>query len=246
VVTRAHHPESRDPVDLDYLVLGPRWDPGAVEHEVRAIVARPSPDGIALATAPLRFVPIWEETTFPGLRVIVPATMGEEEDELQIDFGYGDPLAVPNERIVFHGVGPLSAVARETMIAWKIHGLVEWGRGRWRPKDLHDLDVLLSRPADEHGVRAALEVAFTSRGTELAALAGLLFRPAWGESTGRRKLWKKLALTVRGEADFARARARVRALLARIGLEHELAPHRDAVLAEEETRAQRAREGREG
>lgn len=239
VVTRAHHPDGRDPVDLDYLVLAPRWDPGAVEEAVRAVIARPSPDGIVLEVAALRIVPIWEETTFPGLRVIVPARFGAEEDELQIDFGYGDPLAVPNDRIVFHGVGPLSAVARETMIAWKIHGLVEWGRGRWRPKDLHDLDVLLSRPADERGVRAALEVAFTSRGTELAALAGLLFRPAWGESTGRRKLWKKLALTVRGDADFSRARARVRALLARIGLEHELAAHREEVLAEDAARALR-------
>lgn len=243
VVTRAHHPEARDPVDLDYLVATPTWDPAAVEDTTRSIVSRPSTgdEDVAFRLQSLRVMPIWEETTFPGVRIVVDARVGKEEDELQIDFGFGDPLAAPNVPIVFHGVGPLNAVAPETMVAWKIHGLVEWGRGRWRPKDLYDLDQWLSRPIDERLALEALTLAFSSRNTELSALAELLFRPAWGESAGRRKLWKKLAATVPTAPDFARAKGRVVDFLTRAGLAEALADHELRVLDEERSRAREKR-----
>lgn len=236
VVTRAHHPAGRAPVDLDYVVVAESWEPDVVVAEVRRLVAAsPHDEGARLHGDGIAVVPIWEETTAPGVRVTIPAEVERERDELQIDFAFGDPIVVPNEPIVFEGVGPLLAVARETLVAWKIHGLVEWGRGRWRPKDLFDLDLLLSAPLRDEQLRAALDVAFSSRKTDLAALADLVFRPRWGESTGRRKLWQKLAERY-PHADFPRARGRVVAALERLGIVAALAHLRAAVLAEDDER----------
>lgn len=246
VVTRALREGARDPVDLDYLVTTPAWDPVAVADTARSIVERPEPiarasggtiEDVVFRAESLRVVPIWEETVFPGVRIVVDAKVGGDDDALQLDFGHGDPLVAPNAPIAFHGVGPLLAVAPETMVAWKIHGLVEWGRGRWRPKDLYDLDTWLSSPIDDALARAALDLAFSSRSTGLEALAELLFRPAWGESSGRRKLWKKLA----GAPDFARAKGRVVAFLGRVGLATELAHHEARVLEEDRVRAEEKR-----
>lgn len=235
VVTRSYHARGRDPVDLDYVVTRPAWDPGAVVAEVESVLARPCLDD-QVRFFEARSVPIWEETAFPGVRVYVEATCAGVRDELQIDFGWGDPIVTPFDAIVFHGVGPLRAVSRETLVAWKIHGLVEWGRGRWRPKDLHDLDVLFDAPLDHRATRAALDVAFSSRGTPLAELGELLFRPAWGESPGRRKTWKKAAATLGPTADFTRARARVVAFLETLGLRGELASHEESFRSLDEAR----------
>jgi len=237
VVTRAHNPRGRDPVDLDYVVTSPAWEPKAVLAEVEGLLRAAPEGGDGVEFRGMRAVPIWEETEFPGQRVQLETTLAGTRDELQIDFGWGDPIVAPLETIMFQGVGPLRAVSRETMVAWKLHGLVEWGRGRWRPKDLHDLDVLLDAPIDEATTRASLDVAFSSRRTPLSDLGELLYRPAWGESPGRRKTWKKATASLGPTADFFRARARVVGLLERLGLRAELASHEERFRREDEARA---------
>lgn len=117
VVTRAHNPRGRDPVDLDYVVTSPAWEPDVVVASVEALLRRPPSGHDAVAFGGVRAVPIWEETRFPGVRAYVEAKVAGVPDELQIDFGWGDPIETPLETIMFHGVGPLRAVSRETMIA---------------------------------------------------------------------------------------------------------------------------------
>jgi hypothetical protein len=78
------------------------------------------------------------------------------------------------------------------MIAWKMHGLVELGeRGRWRPKDLHDLFLYASLAVDENELRKALPLAFSSRGHGPSLLAPLMNEPTWGTSRGSRNRWKR-------------------------------------------------------
>lgn len=230
-------------MDLDYIVQTDTFDAVALEATVRRLLeakARSEIEAaVRFATDSMRVTPIWAETAFPGLRVVVPALLrgSDAPSELGIDLGFGDPMFAPVEDIAYQGVGPLRAVARETMIAWKIHGLVEWGRGRWRPKDLADLHVLLSEPIDETVTSKALDLAFSSRKTELSALGDLLFRPSWGESTGRRKRWRSFCRAFPGTPEFGEAKGRVLALLDRLGLSMRLADVRDRVLAEYESRA---------
>jgi hypothetical protein len=197
---------ARPAADVDYLVAG-RFDAAATTALAHAIAALPD-DGSALAVE--RTEVIWEETPFPGLRAYVVAA----DDTFQVDFAFGDPLSLPPRAVTIEGVGPVLGVAPETLFAWKLHGLVEFGRGRWRPKDLYDLDLLWAAvPLDRVALRAAVELAFGSRALPLSALDDFRARESWGTSRGSARKWRLLARRCQPGSppgDFLEARARVR------------------------------------
>ena len=192
VLLNALIPEARPAVDIDYLVPG-AFDPAAM-------LAR------ANAVAPIdRSVILYPETKFPGLRVFAGA--------LQIDFGFGDPLPAPPRTIEIAGV-PLLACSAETLFGWKLHGLVEHGRGRWRAKDLFDLHLMWTRLSlDREKLRRAIALAFSSRETPLAALDDFRTRADWGESRGGRRKWRTL---VADKPPFEEVREIVRKSVAEI------------------------------
>jgi hypothetical protein len=192
LVTRRFFP-SRVCEDVDHLVLGP--------CDVEAARA------LAISVAgPLRVVSqetIWAETPFPGVRTVI----AHDGETLQIDLGWGDPLTSPPERVAIDGASVL-AVAAESMVAWKLHGLVELGpRGRWRPKDLLDLGLYAGLPLDPAKIERAIAKAFESRGNPIALLDSFLGDPAWGASSGSRKKWRRYIGT---SPDLAETIKRVR------------------------------------
>jgi hypothetical protein len=168
----------RPAADVDHVIV-----PSSTLEEAKQIVddvlALPDETPLPPATTEI----IWAETPWPGVRVHVG------DGELQIDVGFGDPLAVPPSKISVLGVD-LLAVRPETMFAWKIHGLVELGHGKWRPKDLWDAFLLDTNVAlDEPAVRASLRLAFASRGVGFDLLDRFLHTTEWGRSRGSRRKW---------------------------------------------------------
>jgi hypothetical protein len=212
LVTAALCPGARAPADVDYLLPGAPSAPGepavaaALEAALRAIAAAPDPG------PPLEIVaiePIWAETPWPGLRAHVAATGG---GRFQVDLAAGDPMCVPPWRLTVAGVEAVLACAPETLFAWKLHGLCEHGTGRWRAKDLFDLDLLWRHAAlDRAATREAVTLAFSSRQTPLGALDDFRARESWGCSRGGVRKWRALAKAYAGLDDFAATRARVRA-----------------------------------
>lgn len=212
--------------DVDHLLTG-TCDLEAARAMTARVAAEPDPSPLD----DLSVEPIWADTPFPGLRVRAVVAGAP----LQVDLGWGDPLAVAPRPFAVAGVPePLLAVRPETMIAWKVHGLFEHGRGRFRAKDL--LDVwLLDRAAiacaptcaraasivDDDALVASLRVAFDSRGLPFSA-ADRFVSGEWGRSRGSRRKWDALAkkgvwaapLPAYDEV-LARVRARVVPLLAR-------------------------------
>jgi hypothetical protein len=162
--------------DIDFCVDG-EWTPDALRAQV----------GLVVGPLEATFTPLFPETPWPGWRV----QLRDGGAALQVDFGQGDPLALPPVVAEVHGV-TVPMVRPEVMLAWKIHGLVEFGpRGRWSPKTLADL-VLLHRhaPLDDVGVRTCLDLAFSSRAMTFSALDEFLDDPTWGLSRGSRNKWK--------------------------------------------------------
>lgn len=85
----------------------------------------------------------------------------------------------------------LQAVRIETMIGWKLHGLVELGAKRWRPKDLYDLMLLSTQVVlDEAELGEAIAVAFSSRNTPLQDVLEILATPAWWNTSKNRSKWR--------------------------------------------------------
>jgi hypothetical protein len=167
-LTQVWLPERRAQ-DVDHLLLG-EWTVG----RVRDLLAELAPRALLEVT--------WVETKSPGVRLSLPG--------LQVDVGWGDPLVVPPVPMTVAGV-EVQGVRPEIMLAWKLHGLVEHGRGKWHAKTLADVVLFLRKvKLDEELVLRALRVAFESRETPLSALDPLLNDATWGTSRGSRNKWK--------------------------------------------------------
>jgi hypothetical protein len=222
----------RVPADVDHLLLGP-YDEAEARRIVDATLARPD-DGVAFGAA--THDAIWADTPFPGLRSKATGRAGGGEALLQVDIGHGDPLAAPPVPIVVQGVPPLLGVRAETMLAWKAHGLFEFGHGSWRAKDLYDLWFLAEHvPIDDDLASASLRLAFDSRSTSLAAADRFLFTAVWGASRGSRRRWeafgRRAALDLPDVlAAIARVRERLLPLFAALGHSHAF----DAALRDDE------------
>ncbi len=183
-------PEKRVAVDVDFL--------GLYEFDIevtRQIFLEILPindfaDSVTFYINSLQIKGIWLETEFPGLRINIDVALGEYQRNIQIDIGFDDPLVLPPEWVnypTFLGDPVnLQAVRPETMVAWKIHGLVELGPRRWRPKDLYDLLLYTEIPLDDAQLSSSIAVAFSSRNTPLQDVLEMLVAPdSWNNSKNR-------------------------------------------------------------
>lgn len=213
VLTAALCRGARVPADVDYLLLGV-FDEPALRAALAEIAALP--DG-ATSLELDAVEGIWTDTAFPGLRAFVSGQSERGADRFQVDLGFGDPLSIPPRPTVIAGVGSVLSCAPETLFGWKAHGLVEFGRGQWRAKDLFDLDLLWREVAlDRDALRAALELAFSSRSLPLSALEDFLTRPSWGASRSGERKWRTFARRNAGVPPFLEVRERVKAALTEV------------------------------
>ncbi|HEY2367572.1 MAG TPA: nucleotidyl transferase AbiEii/AbiGii toxin family protein [Polyangiaceae bacterium] len=177
LVTRRFFP-SRKCEDVDHLLQGGKAD--ELKSVADAVIAVPDEEPLEIVAREK----LWPDTDMPGHRVVFA-------NGVQVDIGFGDPITVAPERVTIEGASVL-AVRPESMIAWKLHGIVELGpRGRWRPKDLHDLFLYAALDVDEAEVRNALSIAFSSRGHSVSLLESLMTDATWGTSRGSRNRWKR-------------------------------------------------------
>ncbi|WP_158501537.1 nucleotidyl transferase AbiEii/AbiGii toxin family protein [Vitiosangium sp. GDMCC 1.1324] len=186
-------PVHRPVDDLDFLWTEP-FAPELIASGLRTALASEVGDGVVFDAASASEELIWAETANPGVRLRVPARAMGVTAELQIDVGCNDPLDPPAswcEVPTASGPVQVRAVRPETMLAWKVHGLFERGRGRWRAKDLWDVDVLSRHaPREDAAFQRALRLAFESRGMTLSELDRLL-EGQFGTSRGSRRRWER-------------------------------------------------------
>lgn len=179
---------ARPPADVDFAIEGV-FDEHALSTCVREIVALDDEQTVLQVD---EIFEIWPGTPFPGLRALLSGRSARGDARMQVDLGFGDPHAVPPRDVNVPGVGMVLSCAPETLFGWKLHGLVEHGRGRWRAKDLFDLHLLLTIPLDPEALGRAVELAFSSRDLPLAALDDFLDRESWGVSHSGERKWRTL------------------------------------------------------
>jgi hypothetical protein len=190
-------PTPRPVQDLDFVGTGPPDVEATARRFLPALADPGVDDGVCLDPEASRVRGIWQETAFPGVRLLVRAGLGEADRDVQIDVGFNDPLVPPAERLDYPtlAAGPVAGVwacRPETMVGWKLHGLAETGARRWRPKDLHDLDLITGRMELRPGDLApAVAVAFASRGFRPADAAAVLGPGAWWGTKRARLRWEE-------------------------------------------------------
>ncbi|MGD1911779.1 MAG: nucleotidyl transferase AbiEii/AbiGii toxin family protein [Rivularia sp. (in: cyanobacteria)] len=192
-------PERRIAEDVDFLGLYP-FSIEKTEEKFRNIFINSNnntdfADGVKFDIESFQVTGIWLETEFPGARVNINGAIEDYQKNIQIDIGFGDPLVPPAQWIDYPMLTTetvkLQAATPETMFGWKLHGLVEQGFKRWRPKDLYDLMLFTSYiKLDETVVRKAISTAFSSRNTTLEEIYYVLSTPEWWDRSKNRSKWK--------------------------------------------------------
>jgi len=171
-------PVPRPVEDIDFLAVFP-FDTAATASRLEAVCRVEADDGLRFGA--LRSEVIWAETAFPGVRAFVEVSFPGDEApfELRIDTGFGDPMDPPatwmDHPLEAGAPARVLACRAETLLAWKVHGLFERGKGRFRPKDLFDVYLLANHaPIDPALMPRALRLAFGSRGDSLGLMSRLL------------------------------------------------------------------------
>ena len=171
-------PVPRPVEDLDFLARFP-FDAADTVKQLESVLRVDVGDGFSFGA--LRSEVIWAETAFPGVRVFVETRLPGVEGtfELRIDTGFGDPMdpgpAWTEYDVGEGGTARVLACRPETLLAWKLHGLFERGKGRFRPKDLFDVSLLTRyAPLDVALLPGALRLAFASRGDSLELMERLM------------------------------------------------------------------------
>jgi len=139
----SEHPH-RATKDLDLLGSGvPDLDRLAgVFREVSALSVED--DGLVFDPASVRARRIKEDAEYEGVRVTLEGKLGSAKLGLQVDVGFGDSVTPPPTMIEFPTLLPfpspiIRAYARETVVAEKLHAMVDLGIANTRMKDFFDV-----------------------------------------------------------------------------------------------------------
>jgi hypothetical protein len=203
---------ARIPNDIDYVVTGD-FDVGLMARTAYEIADLPD------ATSALECVEtegMFEYTDdFPGLRAYIAGSVSTDAvQEFLVDFAFGDPLSVPPRAIQVAQVGPVLAVAPESLFAWKVHALVQFGRYAWRPKDVYDLYVMWTEGhLNTHVLPEAIDLAFSSRDTTLDELDDFRTAGNWGLTAYDTKRWDAFATAYNVTMSFQAIRTELRTAL---------------------------------
>jgi len=171
----AHRPTR----DADFLGFGPP-DPDHLANMIREICTMDADDGLRYDTDSIIVDAIREEAKYDGLRLTLPALLGNARCTVQWDVGFGDavtpgPVQVSYPTLLDDMPAPQMRVyPRETVFAEKLEAIAHLGIANSRMKDYFDLLALVREGAMvPDDAAAAIAATFERRGTP--SMRGLPF-----------------------------------------------------------------------
>jgi Nucleotidyl transferase AbiEii toxin, Type IV TA system len=186
----------RPTLDIDLLGRGTP-DLPRLEAVFRSVCrVRVEMDGLEFLADSVRAGRIREDAKYEGVRVRLEARLGSARISLQIDVGFGDSIVPPPEQIDFpvlldHPAPRLTAYRPETVIAEKLHAMVDLGMANSRMKDFFDLRFLAATfDFDGAKLAHAVEATFKQRGTPAPEAPPTAFTPAFAEDSAKMAQWR--------------------------------------------------------
>jgi hypothetical protein len=184
--------------DLDFASYG---DPGleSLTAAMREICALPcTDDGVIFLADNATVEPIRDHADNGGLRVRMQVKLGNTRISLQIDVGYGDVIsaaAQESEYPVLLDFLPrprIRAYSRESVVAEKLHALVELEMANSRMKDFYDLYVLSTQFAfDGKSLSQAIAATFSRRRRAIPVEPPVGLTPAFFADTDKTSMWRR-------------------------------------------------------
>lgn len=183
-------PSARRPAtDVDLVCRLP-YDVPAVRRTLEEVLATELADGVRLAPGSLRLDLRWRPGR-PGLRVTAADAGGVG---FAIDLTFGLPLWPEPVPVALPGGGRLWAVRADTVVGRKVQVTTALGRGGWRPKDLHDLRLLLGADTVEPGALGpAIDAAFHGEPQDRREAREVFEHPAWWAGPAAEARWARFA-----------------------------------------------------
>lgn len=180
--------------DLDLLCFGPP-EP-AVCRELFEEIAQfelDEPDGLRFDS--VSATPIRLEDLYGGIRVNVTAYLDTARIPLQVDLGFGDRPVPEALRLQYPALlreqkPQLRVYAQETVIAEKLHAMVERGLANSRFKDFFDISYLAEHfPFECETLSAALGSTFERRGRTFPSGPIVAWTPQFYDDPAKQAQW---------------------------------------------------------
>lgn len=189
--------EARPTVDVDFMAESISRDRAFLAKVFQEIISIPcEEDGVTFDVEDIRIEPITVDKKYPGTRFFFTAHMDSIVHNMSVDIGFGDvitpcpasidfPLLLPNIPSV-----SLWAYSLETVIAEKLHTMIDRDTQNSRMKDFFDCyQLLTNRDINMDTLYEAVKATFNNR--ELQYNADLqLFTPSFVTDAARLARWK--------------------------------------------------------
>ena len=190
----SRHPH-RATKDLDLLGSGASSIDRLADVFREICAAAVEDDGVVFDPHSVKARRIKEHAEYEGVRVTLEGTLGSARLALQIDVGFGDATVPPPSTIEFPTLLPfpapmILAYARETVVAEKLHAMVDLGMANTRMKDFFDL-WFLSREFEFEGASlvAAIRSTFERRQTPIPEALPVALTDAFTQDGAKAKQW---------------------------------------------------------
>jgi predicted nucleotidyltransferase component of viral defense system len=161
--------------DADVLARGVARGEDSLLAIIKEVAGIEVDDGMTFDASRARAMTIREHAAYPGIRIVVPATLGTARLQLRLDVNFGDPAdAQEIEYPTLLSDKPISLLGYpvEAVIAEKVETMISRGDANTRERDYADV-LVLSRvhSVEASRLRHALELTVTHRDTQLMPLA---------------------------------------------------------------------------
>lgn len=152
-------------------------------------------DGMQFDAETISASPIRDENAYAGIRMRIPAALGNAQLNVQVDVGFGDvvtPSAVTTcyPTLLDQPAPQLRMYTPESVIAEKLEAIVSLGLPNSRMKDFYDLWVLLRKfTLEDAAIARAIHETFERRGTPIPSEVPLGLTAEFARDPAKEKQW---------------------------------------------------------
>lgn len=181
--------------DIDLLAFADN-DLSAMKKLFQEIASIQYDDGVIYHVDRISVGKILEKANYPGVKVTIPAELAKARSNVQIDIGVGDavtpgPVQAAYPILLKDFPAPqLHTYPVYTVIAEKVHAIVDHGAGNSRMKDYLDLVVIFERESlDMQLLLRAVTATFKSRGTTIPNVIPVGMTDDFANDPAKQTMW---------------------------------------------------------
>lgn len=188
--------DTRSTMDIDTTMRGLSLTVDSVTDIVGEIISIPLEDGVTFQIT--RTSEIMDEAEYPGIRVMLEASLESMRTPLKLDISTGDVIT-PREisyqfKLMFEDrTIHILAYNLETVLAEKLEAVLSHGYANTRMRDFYDLYILqhdVPTAFDTASLQAAFAATCAKRGTAFTAEEGTLILQEVHRNADMQKLWR--------------------------------------------------------